>query len=73
MQEAGSWEHELSSLLTSLAPLNHSLLRPDVVTTAVGTGTLHTKLNGLSEGKQAPLLPAEPVREVGACNSCLVI
>ena len=65
MQEAGAWEHALSSLLTSLAPQNHSLLRSDLVSTSIGTNTLHTKLNGLREGKQAPLLPAEPVREVG--------
>eukprot|EP00891_Asterochloris_glomerata_P005056 jgi/Astpho2/5056/fgenesh1_pg.00071_%23_35_t len=64
VQEAGAWEHALSSLLTSLAPQNHSLLRSDLVSTSIGTNTLHTKLNGLSEGKQAPLLPAEPVREV---------
>ena len=69
MQEAGGWEHELSSLLTSLAPQTHSPLRSDLVSTAMGTGMLHTRLNGLIEGKQAPLLPAEPVREVGPCSS----
>ena len=68
MQEGGGWEHELSLLLTSMAPQNHSLLRSDLVNSAVGAGVLHTKLDGLSEGKQAPLLPAEPMREVGPCN-----
>ena len=60
----------MSSLLTSLVPQNHSLLRSDLVSTAMGSGVLHAKLNGLSEGKQAPLLPAEPMREVRPCISC---